>query len=70
MIVSGARMAIQKRRNDIMWGVYIVEAENQVHVMPLNGGHIDDLICWCEPYLVYVNPDNRKEVWSHRRGDN
>jgi hypothetical protein len=27
--------------------------------------HIESETCWCEPQLVYKNPENGNEVWLH-----
>lgn len=39
---------------------------NRYHVMKTDENHTDTPVCWCEPELIYKDPDNGNEVWLHR----
>ena len=30
-----------------------------------NREHIADRVCWCDPVMVYKNPETGNEVWAH-----
>lgn len=32
--------------------------------------HESSSLCWCEPEMVYKDPENGNEVWLHRTTDN
>lgn len=44
--------------------------EKKIHVKPVGGQDTrehEDEYCWCEPTMIYKDPDNGNEVWEHRR---
>lgn len=36
------------------------------HVYPLSKVHQQSEYCWCEPEMIYKDPDTGKEVWVHK----
>jgi hypothetical protein len=45
---------------------YLDRTTKKIHVMPDDNTHACLTLCYCKPFLSYMDEGNGGEVWDHR----